>query len=57
MQGKGDAKFYQWVMDFVKGMIKGHMNWKTGGIIISWITLILYLFCSDLLGLPICDFI
>lgn len=49
----GMQNFFEWVMDFVKGIIKSNMDWKTGGRFhILGITLILFLFVSNVLGLP-----
>ena len=40
-------------MDFVKGIIKSNMDWKDGGRFhILGITLIMYIFVSNMLGLP-----
>ena len=50
----GMQNFFEWVMDFVKGIIKNNMDWKTGGRFhILGITLILFLFVSNVLGLPL----
>ncbi len=27
----GMQNFFEWIMDFVKGIIKSNMDWKTGG--------------------------
>ena len=49
----GMQNFFEWVMDFVKGIIKSNMDWKTGGRFhILGITLILFLFVANVLGLP-----
>ena len=49
----GMQNFFEWIMDFVKGIIKSNMDWKTGGRFhILGITLILFLFVSNVLGLP-----
>jgi F-type H+-transporting ATPase subunit a len=46
--------FFEWIMDFVKGIIKSNMDWKTGGRFhVLGITLILFLFVSNVLGLPL----
>ena len=51
----GMQNFFEWIMDFVKGIIKNNMDWKTGGRFhILGITLILFLFVSNVLGLTIC---
>lgn len=40
-------------MDFVKGIIKSNMDWKTGGRFhILGLTIIMYIFVSNMLGLP-----
>ncbi|RDI41580.1 F0F1 ATP synthase subunit A [Falsibacillus pallidus] len=49
----GMQNFLEWIMDFVKGIIKSNMDWKTGGRFhILGITLIMYIFVSNMLGLP-----
>ncbi|MEI5909100.1 F0F1 ATP synthase subunit A [Bacillus spongiae] len=49
----GMQNFMEWVMDFVKSIIKSNMDWKTGGRFhILGITLIMYIFVSNMLGLP-----
>lgn len=49
----GMQNFFEWIMDFVKGIIKSNMDWKTGGRFhVLGITLILFLFVSNVLGLP-----
>jgi F-type H+-transporting ATPase subunit a len=49
----GMQNFIEWVMDFVKGIIKSNMDWKTGGRFhVLGITLIMYIFVSNMLGLP-----
>jgi F-type H+-transporting ATPase subunit a len=53
MKPTGMQNFIEWVMDFVKGIIKGSMDWKEGGHFhVLGITLILYVFISNMLGLP-----
>ena len=43
----------EWVMDFVKGIIKNNMDWNTGGrFLILGMALIMYIFVSNMLGLP-----
>lgn len=50
----GMQNFFEWIMDFVKGIIKSNIDWKTGGRFhILGITLILFLFVSNVLGLPL----
>ena len=43
----------EWIMDFVKGIIKNNMDWKTGGQFhVLGITLIMFVFVANVLGLP-----
>jgi F-type H+-transporting ATPase subunit a len=45
--------FMEWIMDFVKGIIKNNMDWKTGGQFhVLGITLIMFVFVANVLGLP-----
>ncbi|WP_436837087.1 F0F1 ATP synthase subunit A [Planococcus shixiaomingii] len=49
----GMQNFMEWVMDFVKGLIKSNMDWKDGGRFhVLGITLIMFIFVSNMLGLP-----
>ena len=49
----GMQNFMEWIMDFVKGIIKSNMDWKTGGRFhILGITLIMFIAVANLLGLP-----
>lgn len=49
----GMQNFMEWVMDFVKGIIKSNMDWKTGGQFhVLGITLIMFIVVANLLGLP-----
>ena len=49
----GMQNFMEWVMDFVKNIIKGNMDWKTGGRFhVLGITLIMFIAVANLLGLP-----
>ncbi|MBM7652693.1 F0F1 ATP synthase subunit A [Neobacillus cucumis] len=53
MKPTGMQNFLEWVMDFVKGIINSMMDWQDGGRFhILGITLILYIFVSNMLGLP-----
>ena len=53
MKPTGIQNFFEWVMDFVKGIINSTMDWKDGGRFhILGITLIFYIFVSNMLGLP-----
>ena len=49
----GMQNFMEWIMDFVKGIIKSNLDWKTGGRFhILGITLIMFIAIANLLGLP-----
>ncbi|MEG0274314.1 MAG: F0F1 ATP synthase subunit A, partial [Longicatena sp.] len=49
----GMQNFMEWIMDFVKGIISNNMDWKTGGRFhVLGITLIMFIFVSNMLGLP-----
>jgi F-type H+-transporting ATPase subunit a len=53
MKPTGLQNFFEWVMDFVKGIINSTMDWKTGGRFhILGITLMMYIFVANMLGLP-----
>jgi F-type H+-transporting ATPase subunit a len=53
MKPTGMQNFMEWIMDFVKGLINSNMDWKDGGRFqILGITLIMYVFVSNMLGLP-----
>lgn len=53
MKPTGMQNFLEWVMDFVKSIISSTMDWKDGGRFhILGITLIMYIFVSNMLGLP-----
>lgn len=53
MKPTGLQNFFEWVMDFVKGIINSTMDWKDGGRFhILGITLLMYIFVSNMLGLP-----
>lgn len=53
MEPTGMQNFMEWVMDFVKNMISSSMDWKTGGRFqLLGMTLLMYLFVSNMLGLP-----
>jgi F-type H+-transporting ATPase subunit a len=54
MKPTGMQNFMEWVMDFVRNMINSAMDWKTGGRFqLLGMTLIMYLFVSNMLGLPL----
>ncbi|WP_146552985.1 F0F1 ATP synthase subunit A [Rummeliibacillus sp. SL167] len=49
----GMQNFMEWIMDFVKNIIKSNMDWKTGGRFhVLGITLIMFIFVANMLGLP-----
>ncbi|MFD0767700.1 F0F1 ATP synthase subunit A [Bacillus sp. CGMCC 1.60114] len=50
----GMQNFLEWIMDFVKGMISSTMDWQTGGRFLTLgVTLIMYIFVANMLGLPL----
>ncbi|WP_062351554.1 F0F1 ATP synthase subunit A [Bacillus kwashiorkori] len=53
MKPTGMQNFLEWVMDFVKGIINSAMDWNTGARFhLLALTLIMYIFVSNMLGLP-----
>lgn len=49
----GKQNMMEWVMDFVRNIIKSNMDWKYGGRFhVLGITLLMYIFVSNMLGLP-----
>ncbi|PLR85117.1 F0F1 ATP synthase subunit A [Bacillus canaveralius] len=53
MTPTGIQNFMEWVMDFVKNIINSTMDWKTGGRFhVLGITLLMYIFVSNMVGLP-----
>ncbi|TCN24060.1 F0F1 ATP synthase subunit A [Mesobacillus foraminis] len=53
MNPTGIQNFMEWIMDFIKGIINSTMDWKDGGRFhVLGITLIMYVFVSNMLGLP-----
>jgi F-type H+-transporting ATPase subunit a len=53
MKPTGMQNFMEWVMDFVKGIINSTMDWKDGGRFhVLGITLLMYVFVANMLGLP-----
>jgi F-type H+-transporting ATPase subunit a len=53
MKPTGMQNFLEWVMDFVKNIIKSNMDWETGGRFhVLGLTLIMYIFVANMLGLP-----
>ncbi|MCF6138905.1 F0F1 ATP synthase subunit A [Pseudalkalibacillus berkeleyi] len=53
MRPSGMQNFMEWLIDFVKGIINSTMDWKTGGRFLTLgLTIIMYVFVSNMLGLP-----
>lgn len=53
MKPTGMQNFFEWIMDFVRNIINSTMDWKDGGRFhILGITIIMYIFVSNMLGLP-----
>jgi F-type H+-transporting ATPase subunit a len=53
MKPTGMQNFMEWVMDFVKNIINSTMDWKDGGKFhVLGITVIMYIFVANMLGLP-----
>ena len=53
LKPKGMQNFMEWIMDFVKGIIKNNMDWKTGGQFhVLGITLLMFVFVANVIGLP-----
>lgn len=53
MKPTGLQNFFEWIMDFVKGIINSTMDWNTGGRFhILGITIMMYIFVANMLGLP-----
>lgn len=53
MKPTGMQNMLEWVMDFVKGIIKSNMDWETGGRFhLLGLALIMYVFVANMLGLP-----
>ena len=52
MKPTGAQNFMEWVVEFVKGIISSNIDWKTGGFHLLGLTLIFYVFVSNMLGLP-----
>lgn len=53
MKPTGMQNFLEWVIDFVRGIINSTMDWKDGGRFhVLGLTLIMYIFISNMLGLP-----
>ena len=53
VRATGGQVFIEWVMDFVKGIINSNMSWQKGAKFhFLAITLIMFIFVSNMLGLP-----
>jgi F-type H+-transporting ATPase subunit a len=53
MKPTGLQNFFEWIMDFVKNIINSTMDWNTGGRFhILGITIMMYIFVANMLGLP-----
>lgn len=49
----GMQNFMEWIMEFVKGIINSNMDWRNGGRFhVLGITLLMFIFVSNMLGLP-----
>lgn len=54
MKPKGMQNFLEWIVDFVRGIIKSNMDWKSGGMFhLLGVTLIMFIFIANMLGLPL----
>ncbi|MGL4819815.1 MAG: F0F1 ATP synthase subunit A, partial [Bacilli bacterium] len=53
MRPSKGQNFMEWILDFVRGIIKSNMDWETGGRFLALgTTLIMYIFVANMLGLP-----
>ena len=53
MKPTGRQNLMEWIMDFVRNIIKNNMDWKDGGRFhVLGITLLMYIFISNMVGLP-----
>ncbi|MCM3714278.1 F0F1 ATP synthase subunit A [Halalkalibacter oceani] len=53
MRPSGLQNFLEWMIDFVRGIIKANMDWKVGGQFIALaFTLLFYTFVANMLGMP-----
>ncbi|MFD1735199.1 F0F1 ATP synthase subunit A [Bacillus salitolerans] len=53
MRPTGAQNFFEWIMDFVRNIIKSTMDWNTGGRFLTLgVTLLMYIFVANMLGLP-----
>ena len=54
MKPTGMQSFFEWIVVFVKGIIKNTMDWKTGGHFhLFAFALLMYVFVSNMIGLPL----
>ncbi|WP_100405713.1 F0F1 ATP synthase subunit A [Bacillus solitudinis] len=53
MRPSGMQNFLEWLLDFVRGIVKANMSWKVGGQFIALaFTLLFYTFVANMLGIP-----
>lgn len=53
MRPTGLQNFIEWLLDFVRGIIKANMDWKTGGrFIVLAYALLFYMFVANMMGIP-----
>ncbi|WP_059104135.1 F0F1 ATP synthase subunit A [Shouchella shacheensis] len=53
MRPSGLQNFIEWVIDFVRGIIKANMDWKVGGrFIVLAYALLFYVFVANMMGIP-----
>lgn len=53
MRPSGLQNFLEWVVDFVRGIVKANMDWKTGGRFTALaFTLLFFVFVANMLGIP-----
>lgn len=53
MKPTGMQNFMEWLLDFVKGIVKSNMDWKTGGNFhLLGLTIFMFIFVANMLGLP-----
>lgn len=53
MRPSGLQNFLEWVIDFVRGIIKANMHWNVGGQFVALaFTILFYVFVANMLGIP-----
>ncbi len=53
MRPTGMQNFFEWIVDFVRGIINSAMDWNSGGRFhLLGLTLIMFIFVANMLGLP-----